>query len=48
MVSMIHIMRKAGCRVSDQVQHKPDCTKTEDGYRLDFFEEVEGLYYLCT
>ena len=23
---------------SDQVQHKPDCTATEDGYRLEILD----------
>ena len=28
-------MRKPVFGVSDQVQHKPDCTATEDGWRLE-------------
>ena len=26
---------KTGLRVSDQVRHKPGCTATEDGWRLE-------------
>ena len=29
---------------SDQVRHKPDCTVTEDGYRLDILDsESRGI-----
>ena len=31
-------MRIPVFRVSDQVQHKPACTVTEDGYRLEISE----------
>ena len=42
-------MRKPVFRVSDQVRHKPDCTVTEDGYRLEIsYLEQEGLFYLCS
>ena len=27
--------KKSVFRVSDQVRHKPDCTTTKDGYRLE-------------
>ena len=41
-------MRKLVFRVSDQVRHKPGCTATEDGWRLESLDlEEEGLYYLC-
>ena len=39
------VMRKLVFWVSDQVRHKPDCTATEDGERLEI---VEGLYYRCS
>ena len=34
------IMRKPVFRVSDQVQHKPGCTATEDGQRFEIFDLV--------
>ena len=37
-------MRKLVFGVTDQVRHKPVCTATEDGKRLDI-SDVEGLYY---
>ena len=41
-------MRKPVFRVSYQVKHKPDCTITEDGLRLEFhIYEVDRVYYLC-
>ena len=40
-------MRKPVFEVSDQVRHKPGCTTTADGYRVEFWIlEVEKLYYL--
>ena len=42
-------MRKPVFRVSDQVQHKPGCTTTEDVWKLEIlYKEEEGLYYLCS
>ena len=38
--------RKPHFGISDQVQHKPGCTATEDGKRLKFL--VDGVYYLCS
>ena len=35
---MIHIVRKSVFGVSNQVQHKPGCTATEDGYRLEILD----------
>ena len=32
---MIHVMIKPVFRVLDQVGHRPDCTATEDGLRLE-------------
>ena len=41
-------MRKPVFGVSDQVRHKPGCTATEDGWRLEIsILKVEGLYFLC-
>ena len=40
-------MRKPVSGVSDQIRHKPGCTTTDDGQRLEILEE-EGLYYLCS
>ena len=34
-VQMRHVMRKSVFGVSDQVRHKPGCTATEDGLRLE-------------
>ena len=40
-------MRKPVFGVSYQVQHKPGCTATESGMRLEISDlEEEGLYYL--
>ena len=33
--------------ISDQVRHKPGCTTTEDGERLEISDLVEGLHYHC-
>ena len=42
-----HIMRKPVLGVFDLVQHKPDCTASEEGQRLETSDlEKEGLYYL--
>ena len=41
------IVRNLVFGVSDQVLHKPGCTVTEDGERLEI-SEVEGLYYPCS
>ena len=32
---MSHVVRKPVFGVPDQVQHKPGCTTTEDGWRLE-------------
>ena len=41
------VVRKPVFGVSDQVRHKPGCTATEDGQRLEIWIwVVEGLYYL--
>ena len=46
-------MRKPVFRVSDQVQHKPGCTATKDGLKLEildidstvqYFEDIKLLY----
>ena len=35
---------KTNVQVSDQVQHKPGCTATEDGYRLEIWDlESRGI-----
>ena len=51
-VSILHmscVARKHVFGVSDQVRHKPLCTATEDGCRLEFqMSDEEGLYYLCS
>ena len=41
------VVRKPVFRVSDQVPHKPGCTPTEDGRKLEISDLAEGLYYLC-
>ena len=44
-------MRKQVFGVSDQIHHKPGCTATEDGKRLEISDlESIGivLYYLCS
>ena len=39
--------RKPVFGVYNQVRHKPGCTATVDGYRLEISNlEVEGVYYL--
>ena len=44
-------MRKPVFGVSDQVQHKPGCTVTEDGWRMEVLDlestRIE-LYYQCS
>ena len=32
------VVRKAVFGISDQVRHKPGCTATEDGWRLEFYD----------
>ena len=40
---------KTNVLVSDLVRHKPGCTSTEVGLRLEISDLiVEGLYYLCS
>ena len=40
-------MRKPAFEVADQVRHKPGCTATDTGKRLETSDyKVEGLYYL--
>ena len=34
--------------VSDLVRHKPCCTATEDGLRLEILDLESELYYLCS
>ena len=36
--NMSRVMRKPVFGVSDQVQHKPGCTVTEDGWRLEILD----------
>ena len=40
-------MRKRVFGVSDKFRHKPGCTASENGYRLEMsdFANIEGLYY---
>ena len=38
------VVRKPVFGVSDQVQHKPGCTTTQDGWRLEI-SNLERLYY---
>ena len=38
------VLRKPVFGVSDKVRHKPVCTATEGGWRLEI-SDVEGLYY---
>ena len=43
------VLEKTNNLGSDQVRHKPACTFTKDGERLEISdEEVEELYYLCS
>ena len=35
LIHMSLVVRKPVFGVSDQVRHKPGCTATEDGYRLE-------------
>ena len=35
---MIHVMTKSVLGVSDHVRHKPGCTATEDGKRLEIWD----------
>ena len=38
------VLRKPVFRVSDQVRHKPGCTATEDGWRLEISDlESKGI-----
>ena len=38
------VVRKQVFRVSDQVRHKPGCTATEDGYKLEIMDlESRGI-----
>ena len=40
---------KTNVLVSDLVRHKPGCTATKDGQRLEISDlESRGLYYLCS
>ena len=42
-------MRKSVFGVLDQVRHKPGCTVSKDGQRLEISDlEEEGLYYPCS
>ena len=34
--------------VSEQVQHKPSFTRTEDCYMLEILQKAEELYYSCS
>ena len=38
MVDMTHVARKPLFGISDQVQHKLDCTAAEDGFRLKLLD----------
>ena len=38
MAQLSGIMRKTCLQVSDQVRHKPGCTVTEDGLRLEILD----------
>ena len=40
-------MRKPVLRVSDQVRHKPGCTTTEDGLRLEILD-YSAIYVVKT
>ena len=41
---MSHIVKKSVIRVSDQIGHKPGCTTTEDGHRLEISDfESSGI-----
>ena len=43
-VKMSLVVRKPVFGVSDQVRHKPACTATEDGYRLEISDlESRGI-----
>ena len=42
-------MRKRVFGVPDQALHKPGCTTTQDGQRLEIlYIGSRGLYYLCS
>ena len=42
------VMRKLVFGVSDQVGHKPGCTATEDGWRLDISDLESRGIVLCS
>ena len=41
------VLRKLVFGVSDQVQHKPGCTATEDGQRLEILDLGSRWIVLC-
>ena len=44
-----HVREKTNNLGSDQLRHKPGCTVTEDGKRLEISDLGRmGLYYLCS
>ena len=42
------VVRKPVFGVSDQVRHKPGCTATEDGYKLEISDLESRGIYLCS
>ena len=40
--------RHEACRISEQVQHKPGCTATEDGLRLESLDIGRRGLVTCT